>query len=400
MLTFSSHFLKAMSAHPRLITISSRLIAAAAATVMLLFTSCNPEETSSNRISIQGGSEVEYNTTAAFLNIISETSWEIQISYEDPEMGGWCTPSLTEGTGRRRVALSLSENIIYDRTALISVRFGSETKTVMLTQLGPYEESTTLGDWFELPSGYNETGNNFRIVAHYVPDARSKRNFTIRYNIESHFPEWVAYPMHSDYFKTGGTRTDDWKFDPQIDEALQPNLYKSMGNGYDRGHMIPSAARNRARKMNEQTFFYTNMTCQDNDLNGGVWTRLEERVRTWAGSGGDTLYVVTGAVLRRADIGTEQIAYTYSRNDPARLSMAVPNYYYKALLRRTASDNYKGIAFWFDHVKTAAADRPLSEDDAISLQELERRTGLEFFPQMPANVANTIKPYCRPGEWL
>lgn len=36
-------------------------------------------------------------------------------------------------------------------------------------------------------------------------------------------------------------------------------------NGYDRGHQIPSGDRQRNKngtRMNQQTFFYTNMTAQ------------------------------------------------------------------------------------------------------------------------------------------
>lgn len=64
--------------------------------------------------------------------------------------------------------------------------------------------------------------------------------------------------------------------------------------------------------MNNQTFYYTNMTPQlQNGLNGAIWAQLEGAVRGWS-SGIDTLYVVTGAMPTTAT--DKQIQYAKDNN--------------------------------------------------------------------------------------
>ena len=73
------------------------------------------------------------------------------------------------------------------------------------------------------------------------------------------------------------------------------------------GHQIPSADRTTSNIANSQTFYFTNMTPQLSVLNGQMWANLEGQVRTWMAAS-DTLYVVTGAVLKTVN-GNEAVNY-------------------------------------------------------------------------------------------
>ncbi len=108
--------------------------------------------------------------------------------------------------------------------------------------------------------------------------------------------------------------------------------------GYDRGHLCASADRLYSREVNEQTFYYTNMSPQRNKFNTGIWLTLEGQVQSWGRSctASDTLYVVKGGTIDKED----QIR-GYISND---LSKPVPKYYYMALLFKKG-DSFKAIAF-------------------------------------------------------
>lgn len=176
-------------------------------------------------------------------------------------------------------------------------------------------------------------------------------------------------------------RTEDWGYDPKIATNLQANLKKAL-SGYSRGHQIPSGDRQRKDcDMNNQTFYYTNMTPQlQNGLNGAIWAQLEGAVRGWS-SGIDTLYVVTGAMPTTAT--DKQIQYAKDNNGK---NIAIPKYYFKALARKVGG-NYQTIAFKLDH--KAYSDTQYMKY-AISVSELENMTGFTFFPSLPSEVKKTL----------
>ena len=245
--------------------------------------------------------------------------------------------------------------------------------------------------WFETPviteSQLNQS--NIKYVTHYTGITYDKvplngieiRNYSMLYDTNLKIAYWVSYPLCGWYLEGNIGRTKDWAYDPQIAENLQANLKNGISN-YSRGHQIPSGDRQREDcKMNNQTFYYTNMTPQlQNGLNGAIWAQLEVAVRGWS-SGIDTLYVVTGAMPTTAT--DKQIQYAQDNNGK---NIAIPKYYFKALARKVGG-NYQTIAFKLDH--KAYGDTQYMKY-AISVSELENMTGFTFFPSLPSEVKKTL----------
>ena len=69
-------------------------------------------------------------------------------------------------------------------------------------------------------------------------------------------------------------------------------------------------------------------------------------------------------------------------------AVAVPKAYYKALLRLSKGE-YIGAGFYLEH-KAEIADGDY-KDYAMSLKELEAKTGMTFFVNLPADKAAAIK---------
>lgn len=227
---------------------------------------------------------------------------------------------------------------------------------------------------------------NIKYITHYTDqvyqDSRLKnipiRNYSMLYDTDLKMAYWVAYPLCDWYIGSSG-RTDKWNYDPQLTESLQPNLFGGI-SGYDRGHQIPSGDRTCSRTINEQTFYFTNMTPQiGQKMNQSIWADLETAVRGW--SSGDTLYVVTGAMPTTAT--DKQIQYAKDNNGK---NIAIPKYYFKALARKVGG-NYQTIAFKLDH--KAYSDTQYMKY-AISVSELENMTGFTFFPSLPSEVKKTL----------
>lgn len=210
------------------------------------------------------------------------------------------------------------------------------------------------------------------------------RNYTALFDTENRVPYWVAFPLHPIYMKSGN-RTDDWAYDPKIPEEFQPNLSSGWKtSGLDRGHLMASADRSATRALNSTTFYYSNMSPQNSTFNQGNWEVLESKVRTWSHDTEkyDTLYVVTGVVLPKVPAQFE-----YALDVDGNQSV-IPEYFYKALLRKDKKTNkFSSIAFYMENDNTKVHYR----DRIISVSELEEKTGFTFFPTLPATESIEIK---------
>ena len=244
-------------------------------------------------------------------------------------------------------------------------------------RLGRKVASTKAG-WMELPATSAE--DKLDLLMHSFPDGT--RNYAAYYDYDNFVSSWVAYPLHAGNIGTGD-RTDAFSLDPLVPRDKQqfnPSGYKEGNAGkFSRGHQIPSADRLDWR-VNIETFFGTNMTPQNETLNGGAWDGLENRVRKWARhKDTDTLYVVTGCSVA----GSSQYVL-----DGDGKHIPVPVGYYKALLRLAKDKSWSAVAFWFDN-------KPLSGTDvknvAMSVDDLEKKVGIDFFVNLDAETQKTVE---------
>lgn len=254
--------------------------------------------------------------------------------------------------------------------------------------------------WAELPE--IEQGGDIYAVRHLLSDGR--RNYTVCYSAEHRAPLWVAAPVHRSY--TGEVkRVDNYDYDPSLPVNIQPRLSRSYGD-YTRGHMLGSAERTASREMNNQTFYVSNIAPQLRDgfnERGGAWNNLESFVDRQVCA--DTLYVVTGAIYDSfTDSDGTRIEPRTTRNRSDGKSIGVPTAYYKALLRTKSGRTGKSVAhcrkselkcaaFIVGH-RTAAGRKP-SAEDMISIRELERLTGVEFF----VGVSSAPKGTANAEDW-
>ena len=259
---------------------------------------------------------------------------------------------------------------------------------------------TAHAGWAELPT--QKASNDIYVTSHLLGDNR--RNYTVCYSREQRAPLWVAAPVHRTY-KGDVKRVDNYDFDPTLPVNIQITLNRSYGD-YTRGHMLGSGERTASREMNNQTFYVTNIAPQLRDgfnERGGAWNNLEYFVDRQICN--DTLYVVTGCIYddyTAADGTNVKMQKTTNKNDGERVG--VPTAYYKALLRTKSGRTGKSVmeckaselkcaAFIVAH-RSDAGHKP-SVEDMISIKELERLTGVNFF----ANVPNAPESKAVAEDW-
>ena len=239
--------------------------------------------------------------------------------------------------------------------------------------------AATQAGWMELPATSATDGQD--LLIHGFPNGN--RSYAAYYDYEHFLSTWVAYPLYAGNIGSG-ERTNAFSLDPLLPHDKQQYNPSGYGDGnaghFDRGHQIPSADR-LSYRVNLETFFGTNMTPQDNNLNAGIWGQLEERVRGWARkSDTDTLYVVTGCSVAGS---TKYVL------DGDKKHIPVPTGYYKALLRLAKDKSYSAVAFWFDNEPNKAGS--IQKTMAMSVDQLEEKVGVDFFVNLPADTQKSVE---------
>ena len=175
-------------------------------------------------------------------------------------------------------------------------------------------------------------------------------------------------------------RTNRFRRDPEIPtgSATTADYRRS---GYDRGHLAPAADMAFSVQTMADSFFMSNMSPQKPAFNRGIWKRLEEQVRQIA-IREKAIYVVTGPILpkkKTVTIGANQVT--------------VPTHYYKVIFDLTPPRKMIGFI-----LPNEGSDRPL-EDFAVTVDVVEKATGLDFFSALPKAVQERLESTISVSSW-
>ena len=392
-----------------------RRIIAALGAGLLVLGSCNgpePEESVLPAALTSSVTQLEAASGSIFLSVTASKEWTISTSG-----GTWATVSPAAGTGSRNSVILSYEANESEEERSVNVTLNATpggSAYLTLTQKGVkkvnppapqpygYGYDVAAPHWLELPA--TKAGDGKEWFAHDMSGGdcfknQGQRNYSFEWDYEEHLSQWVAYPLNKGLY---GSHSYNymWGFDPLLPAALQPDITSRSygGRGFDgqnwnRGHQLPRADRQVSQEAVNSTCYPTNITPQDGTFNSGVWAFLETKVRGYASSS-DTLYVVTGCVLE----GSTTFTSTNSG-----FAVRVPSAYFKALLRPSSTLGYGGYmacGFYLPH----SPDIKNSElmNYIMSIDELEKKTGIEFFIYLPEKVgadnARKIKSQ-EPDTW-
>ena len=312
------------------------------------------------------------NGGSQFVKVAAAGQWSLSVDYIDGD--GWIHLSKTTDSGNASVDMTIDPNDAETpRKATLVLKTSNHEVSKEITQMGKVTAATS--GWLELPAF--EQNDGFFFGTHsmdgdaYVSKEKSGvRNWSFYYDYAAYVSWWVAYPLNRG-LRGSGSRSDSWQAtDPLLPASAVCDVTSTYGGGWTRGHQIPSADR-LDYAANVSTFYPTNMTPQDYDLNSGIWAHLEDQVRNWSFSS-DTLYVCTGADIRKS---------TSLSGSNTGHRAKVPTHYYKALLRKRGSD-YSAVGYYMPHTSSIAGED--FQDYVYSISELESLTGIDFFVNLPA----------------
>ena len=314
----------------------------------------------------------------------------------------WCTLSRTSGNGNGSISGYMKANTGAERSVIITITAGKEKAEFILKQLagdGSNPDPDPNPD--PNPSGYagrieipKLKGGNMNLFYTHTSTYNGKEFFTYsaEYDCTKKHTRWVAFTFDNVSNQKNTNRSDKWGNDPKIPTAYQ-TYASDYSSPYNKGHLVASADRYITREANVQTFYYSNMSPQIASFNGGIWNQMEEKVRSWAKSlsANDTVYVVKGGKIDGTIADGTLIEYTGNQ-------VAVPQNYFMAVLslKGGASPQYKAIAFYINQ-KTYSSSS--INNYVISIDELEQKTGLDFFHNLPDNIENEVEQSYNKSDW-
>ena len=368
-----------------------RNIAIAVAAICTLFlTACVNDEVGMN-VSVNA-EKVSFEKGNVFINVLCPGSWALYLVTPDGGEVDWARieEGKESGTGNASlIVLYYDKNKGTDsRTLKIVLDNGVDWKECQLEQecevleQEPEAPDPIVGEelaktgWMELPALDDP---DLEYYGHSFPmNGRTYRNYSFGWSQKDFVAVWVAYPSCSLYLNGNVGRTDAWALDPLLgNRSAAP--FSGYAEELARGHQLPSADRQCCYEANAQTFYGTNMTPQINEHNEGIWSKLEGKVRTYAETS-DTTYVVTGVVLE----GSKRKTWDSNGN-----SLTVPAAYFKAILKYSTQSTYgkwNAVAFYLEH---RAYTENIGKQHSMSIDELEKITGIDFFVNLPAKVGET-----------
>ena len=210
-----------------------------------------------------------------------------------------------------------------------------------------------------------------------------RSGYITSYNNRTKQPNWVAWELNKDKLVERESRTDKFLPDPDlpVKEAVTTDDYKR--SGWDRGHMCPAGDNRWHWRAMQESFYMTNICPQHHNLNRGDWKELEEACRAWAQCE-EGIYIVCGPIFynqKHRTIGSDHL-------------ITVPEAFFKVVLC-LGQPRPKAIGFIF---KNTAGNNRLDKY-VNSVDQVERITGIDFFPALPDQVEREVEAQCNPRQW-
>ncbi|XP_006869205.1 PREDICTED: nuclease EXOG, mitochondrial isoform X2 [Chrysochloris asiatica] len=171
-----------------------------------------------------------------------------------------------------------------------------------------------------------------------------------------------------------------FKPNPDIPPVFSAHNEDYLGSGWSRGHMAPAGNNKFSTKAMAETFYLSNIVPQNYDNNSGYWNRIEIYCRELTERFED-VWVVSGPLTlpQTGSDGKKTVSYQVIGQD----NVAVPSHLYKVILARRSPVSTEPLALGaFVVPNEAIGFQPPLTEFQVSLQDLEKLSGLVFFPRL------------------
>lgn len=227
-------------------------------------------------------------------------------------------------------------------------------------------------------------------------------NYCLEYDSAAFHSRWVAFSFDATTRAKNVSRSNTWAEDPKLPASCR--LTTDYFQGYDRGHICASYDRLFSTEANQKTFYMSNMSPQIGSFNANYWVALEQLIQGWGRLGNyANLYVCKGGTI---DNDKKQVKsyVNHALANGKYVNVVVPKYYFAAVLAESTNKTYQAIGFWMEHKNYGYsgdnyATSYMMKEHALSIDELEKLTGIDFFCNLPNTLEDNVEASYNESAW-
>lgn len=145
--------------------------------------------------------------------------------------------------------------------------------------------------------------------------------------------------------------------------------------------MAPAGDMKWSETSMNDCFYLCNICPQTSTLNGGVWGKLEMKVREWARK--DTIYVCCGPI----------VSENYKKINN---KIAIPDTFFKVICKKSKG-NWTSIGFVFPNSENLSSDNMYNY--ARSVDDVEKLTGHDFIYDIPNTIQDKMERTFSNEDW-
>jgi endonuclease G len=205
-------------------------------------------------------------------------------------------------------------------------------------------------------------------------------HYAFSYSVVYELSSFVAYNLT----KEAALKSEEVKGKNDEDEGVSTGTaddkdYKK--SGYAMGQLIPAENFAHEPETADKLFLMSNIAPMNPTFYTKSWKNIEKLFRAWTIQGEIDLYIVAGPILADAPFGT----FGDSK-------VSIPERYYKAVLDLK---NERAVGFVF---KNSYAQN-IFYKYAMSIDELEEITGIDFFVNLEDTQEGKIEKHYAKEDW-
>lgn len=264
--------------------------------------------------------------------------------------------------------------ITFKRTIKSDDRLSEDEKNIKDTDIKPANR-----EYFNLTDTLLQTYIPARL-SHCPEQIIHRQAYILSYNKETKLPNWVAWHLTSGHTEGQYKRLNVYFEDSDVPMPRASDK-DYQGTNWTHGHMCPAGDNKWDMEAMKESNFLTNICPQDRQLNTGLWNRIEQDCRTWAKKYGD-IYIVCGPVLMKKE------HETIGRNQ-----VVVPEAFFKVILCLRGTPKALGYVIRNNEGKKKR------DQFFNTVDEVERITGIDFFPSLPDSIENRVESHSNLELW-
>lgn len=207
-----------------------------------------------------------------------------------------------------------------------------------------------------------------------------KKSYIASYNKDTKIANWVAWHLTSEHTEGSIGRGNMFHEDEEV-PSPKATVEDYKGSGWSRGHMCPAGDNKWDAEAMYQSFSLINVCPQNASLNSGLWNSLEIDCRNWAKRFHD-IYVICGPVFFQQNHEVIGINEIY-----------VPEAFFKVVLCLNGKPKGWGVI-----VKNTAGNKK-KDIYYNSIDQVERITGMDFFPLLSDDVEDEVESNLDMDMW-